>query len=72
MPGGSRVHGSVRFEPYYKVQWFDDSRGMHVWVDVQRQHATEAAARSAFVLGQRCRVMVITEAGRALLPEAVE
>ena len=64
-----RKQGSVRFEPYYKVQWYNDAPGMHVWVDVQRQHPTEAAARAAFVKGQRCRVMRIDERGRAPLAE---
>ena len=69
MPGHAytrRERGSARFAPYYKVQWFDD-RTM-AWRDVQRQHATEDAARRAFVDGRRCRVMAVTEAGRAPLP----
>jgi hypothetical protein len=65
-----RVRGSVRFADYYKIQWFNDAPGMHVWVDIQRQYPTEAAARAAFPRKRRCRVMQVTEAGRAPLPEA--
>lgn len=66
-----RVTGSVRFADYYKVQWYNDAPGMHVWVDVQRQHPTAEAARAAYPQGKRCRVMQVTERGRAPLPEAV-
>jgi hypothetical protein len=65
---GRRRAGSVRFAPYYKVQWRDERLG--AWVDVQRQHASLAEARAAFLPGVRCRVMEITMAGRRPLPEA--
>lgn len=62
-----RQHGSVRFDPYHKVQWYD-ARSM-AWRDVQEHYTTEADARAAFVDGKRCRVMLITEHGRSPLPE---
>lgn len=66
-----RTRGSVRFEAYYKVQWWNDSPRMLAWIDVQYQHATEEEARAAFIKGRRCRVMRVTQQGRAPLPEAV-
>lgn len=60
-----RTRGSVRFAPYYKVQWFDETS--MAWRDVQQAHPSEEAARAAFVPGRRCRVMAITERGRQAL-----
>lgn len=64
-----RKQGSVRFEPYYKVQYFDDRPTMRVWVDVQRAHPTPEAARAAYLKTKRCRVMRIDERGRAPLDD---
>ena len=61
-----RTRGSVRFDPYYKVQWFDE-RAM-AWRDIQRAHPTEQDAIGAFECGKRCRVMQITMQGRHPLP----
>lgn len=60
-----RTRGSVRFEAYYKVQWFDETS--LCWRDVQQAHPSEAEARAAFIAGRRCRVMAITERGRQAL-----
>jgi 4'-phosphopantetheinyl transferase EntD len=57
-----RTRGSVRFEPYWKVQWFDEVS--MAWRDIQQAHPSEAAARAAFIDGRHCRVMAITELGR--------
>lgn len=60
-----RTRGSARFAPYFKVQWFDE-RTM-AWRDVQAAHATENEARAAFMPDRRCRVMAVSESGRAPL-----
>jgi hypothetical protein len=57
-----RQRGSVRFAPYYKVQWFDETS--LCWRDVQQAHSSETEARAAFLADRRCRVMAITERGR--------
>lgn len=62
-----RAPGSVRFETYYKVQWFEER--VYAWMDVQRAYASAEEARAAFLAGRRCRVMEITMHGRAPLPE---
>lgn len=63
----SRSRGSARFEPYYKVQWYDE-RSM-VWRDVQRSHSSRADAESHFISGKRCRLMRISMDGREPLPD---
>jgi hypothetical protein len=57
-----RQRGSVRFAPYYKVQWFDEVS--LTWRDIQESYPTAEAARNAYVDGRRCRVMVISPEGR--------
>lgn len=57
-----RKQGSCRFETYYKVQ-FKDALSC-AWKDIQKAHPTESAARAAFIAGQECRVMEISEKGR--------
>ena len=58
--------GSARFAPYYKVQEYDPRSA--VWVDIQKAHATPAAAQAAFPAGKTCRVVEITERSRRPLP----
>ena len=60
-----RIRGSVRFDPYYKVQWWDE-RNL-AWHDVQIRYDTVAGAMAAFISGKRCRVIEITETGRRSL-----
>lgn len=60
-----RKHGSVRFDPYYKVQWFDP-RSI-TWRDVQKAYPTPEAAQAAFLTEKKCRVMHITMKGRSPL-----
>lgn len=60
-----RVRGSVTFDPYWKVQYWD-ARAL-TWRDVQHRHATPAAGRAAYLPGQRCRLMEVTVRGRAPL-----
>lgn len=62
-----RKPGSVRFDPYYKVQLWEP-RSLS-WMDVQRKHDSAEEARAAFPAGQRCRVMEITMEGRRPLDE---
>lgn len=61
----ARVRGSVRFDPYFKAQWWDP-RAM-AWRDVRRPHASEAAAVAAFdpQVADRWRVMRVHPGGRA-------
>lgn len=61
-----RKRGSVRFEPYYKVQVWDARS--YAWSDVQRQYESEQEAREAFPAGATCRVMEVTTEGRHPLP----
>ncbi len=66
-----RRPGSARFDPYYKVQWYDDRS--RAWIDIQRAHPTIATARAAYVTGKTCRVMRITMKGRGpISPEATD
>lgn len=58
-----RTRGSARFAPYYKVQTYDP-RAL-VWRDIQKAHPTPEAARAACPAGQQCRIMRVTERGRA-------
>lgn len=62
-----RRRGSVRFDPYYKVQWFDQ-RAL-AWHDVQFAHASPEEARASFIKGKQCRVMEVTQLGRRPLQE---
>jgi hypothetical protein len=64
-----RTRGSVRFDPYYKVQWRDEVS--LTWRDVQRAYPTEAEASEASALdGRRCRIMEISMQGRRVLAHA--
>lgn len=58
-----RTKGSCRFAPYYKVQWYDAAS--LCWRDVQKAHTSPESARANFIPGKQCRVMQITERGRA-------
>jgi hypothetical protein len=62
-----RTRSSVRFETYYKLQWWDARTC--AWVDVQKAHPTLEAARAAYRPGVRCRVVEVTERGRRPLSE---
>ena len=57
-----RVAGSVRFDEYFKVQWYDETT--LAWRDIQKAHESVELAESAFIAGKTCRVMVVTEKGR--------
>lgn len=61
-PRRARRADSARFDPYYKVQWFDERNC--AWADVQKQHPTPAAAVAAYPAGKRCRIMEVTPKGR--------
>jgi len=57
-----RVKGSCRFEPYYKVEWYDTTA--LCWRVIQKAHATEQAARDAMPKDKKCRLQQVTETGR--------
>lgn len=64
-----RSSGSVRFDPYVKLQWWDE-RSL-AWRDVQRswlypaeQELAEEAAEALVPEGARWRLMLVTEEGR--------
>lgn len=69
-----RVTGSVRFDPYWKVQFYLDRD--RAWQDVQARYDTPDAARLAIRaliatgdMHTRWRLMRIDEKGRAPEPE---
>lgn len=70
MSHGPRKAGSVRFDPYYKVQWWDE-RSL-TWRDIQEAHPTEDDARAHIIehLGpeRQYRIMEVTMTGRSPLP----
>lgn len=63
-----RQHGSARFEPYFKAQWWDARS--YAWRDIQQACASPEEARALFRAGKRWRVMRIAEEGRAPVGEA--
>jgi hypothetical protein len=62
-----RKHGSARFAPYFKAQWWDE-RGL-CWRDVQKACPTREAAQVLFTADKRWRVMQVSEEGRRPLAE---
>lgn len=63
---GRRVTGSVRFDPYFKVQWWDE-RSL-AWLDIQRAHDTlDAATAAAMAHGGTTRIMRVTPDGRGVV-----
>lgn len=67
-----RRAGSVTFDPYYKVQWWDATTV--AWRDVQRAFPDQTEARQyapGLVPAEatRCRLMEVTMAGRRPLEE---
>jgi hypothetical protein len=65
-----RRAGSVRFDPYFKVQRWEPRSA--VWIDVQRAYETpEDALRAAGLLAGKTRVMEIDEDGRRPLDGSV-
>ena len=62
-----RTKGSCRFRTYYKAQvWIPRQMA---WQDIQKQFPTAEEARQAFPRGQQCRVMEVSEKGRAPLSQ---
>lgn len=60
-----RSRGSVRFDPYFKIQRWE-ARSF-AWVDIQRAHASLEEAISAAGSGERdvdWRIMLVDESGR--------
>jgi hypothetical protein len=63
-----RVSGSVRFDPYYKLQTW--SSRSSVWIDVQKTYETHEAARQAAAeVSDRWRIMVVWPGGRRPVEE---
>lgn len=56
-----RSRGSCRFEPYFKVQFYDQRAA--AWKDIQRSHPTESGARAAAPVGV-FRLVTVSESGR--------
>jgi hypothetical protein len=72
---GRRRAGSVRFAPYFKLQWFDET--VMAWRDVQQSYPSAWQAREASVgmtiagrIPSAWRVMEITMHGRVPLAES--
>ena len=61
-----RDKSSARFEPYFKLQWFDEIS--FAWKDLQKSFQSESDAKAKATLGKQWRVMKITEKGRFPLP----
>lgn len=61
-----RTAGSVRFQTYYKLQWFDEIS--LAWRDIQKAHATVEDAEQAMKGNRKWRIMEITPSGRHPLP----
>lgn len=64
-----RTRGSVRFDPYYKIQRWE-ARSL-AWLDIQKAHSTIEEAISAAGDGLRdvdWRIMLVNEEGRRPLP----
>lgn len=57
-----RTRSSARFDPYFKVQWYDNTS--LTWRDIQESHSSQDLAEQAFPLDKQCRVMEITMKGR--------
>lgn len=66
MMAHQRKHGSARFSPYYKAQFYDPRD--FCWRDVQVRFPTMPAARTAFTDGYRWRIMRIDMQGRVPVP----
>lgn len=63
----ARKPGSVRFDPYYKLEIWD-ARFL-TWRPLQKQYGTEAQAQAAVPEGARARLTRISEHGREILRE---
>jgi hypothetical protein len=64
----ARQRGSVRFDPYYKVQVWDTIN--LAWRDIQRAYPSVPEALAARPRGRTCRLMEITMQGRHPLPQS--
>ncbi len=63
----ARTRASVRFDPYYKLQWYDPVR--LAWRDARGRFPTAEEARAAAPAGRPTRVSEITMDGRTLIGE---
>lgn len=59
----TRKRGSVQFDPYLKIQWFDNLS--MAWRDVQKAYEAPEDAYRDYLPGKLCRLMEITMDGRA-------
>ena len=57
-----RRRGSTRFEPYYKVQWYDGQA--MAWRDIQKAHPDKASALAALPAEKEARIMRVAMDGR--------
>lgn len=61
-----RTKGSCRFEPYYKLEFYDPKIG--AWRVIQKSFVSFDAAKQAMPQGKQSRVMRFTESGPEVLP----
>ena len=57
-----RTTGSVRFQEYFKTQWYDETS--LAWRDVQKAYSSVEEASATFTSDRKWRIMVVTQKGR--------
>lgn len=67
VPAKPRDPSSVRFEPYFKAQWWNPR--VSAWQDRQKQCFTPEQARELYKPGARNRIMRISPQGREVYDE---
>ena len=60
-----RTQGSCRFEPYYKLEWRDESIG--AWRPIQKSFPTINLAKAAQKVGKIWRIIERSEKGTRVL-----
>lgn len=56
-----RVKNSCRFEPFFKLEYFDER--LMVWKVIQKPFSTIEKAKSQIKLNKKFRIMKVTEKG---------
>ena len=57
-----RTRQSARFDPYYKIQWYDAVS--LTWRDIQQAFSTTGEAEAQYLPDKKCRLIEITMQGR--------
>jgi hypothetical protein len=60
-----RTKGSCRFEPYYKVEWYNHTA--FCWHVIQKAYPSEQKARDAMPKDKTCRLQKVTETERTII-----